>query len=443
MSTQLWSFALQWSRVGINAALFLVATRFLTLAEIGLFATAFAPIRLSQGLHRAGVSESVIILGKHQTRLNALFILSGLSGLGLSILFGVIGHVTAVPALLALSVIPLLNGLGAVSEGLLRRALRLRALALRTMVVQTLAAVFAVWLLINGWGIWALVGFAMINALGACLLTILLARWSPTEVPRFANVVPLVPKVTQIAARDLISAAQIPLALMAIGMTLGLSAAGAFQIATRIYNLIDALTLSPLRFIALPQLAQDTLGSRHRFAEHLARVAWLSSWIWAVVLLFAPELLTVFLNTGHANAAAPILRALAGLGLCSALTMPVNQALTARLQTGLVLNRAILMLCLGTTLLLPALMISPAICALALSIAAILINLWYVQRALPRLYLTSSDLISAAPPLFAASLSCCLVLATPSLPMVAQIFFGTVVYISLIALLPKPHLRFA
>ncbi len=443
MSTQLWSFALQWSRVGVNAALFLVATRFLTLAEIGLFATAFAPIRLSQGLHRAGIAESVIILGRHQTRLNALFVLSCLSGVGLCFVFGLLGHLASIPALLILSIIPLLNGLSAVSDGLLRRTLRLRALALRTMGVQSIAAAIAFWLLIYDWGIWALVSFAVINAFGACLLTILLARWRPTEMPRFANVVLLMPNTTQIAARDLIGAAQIPLALMAIGMTLGLPAAGAFQIATRIYNLIDALTLSPLRFIALPQLAQDRLGSRHRFAAHLARAAWLSSWIWAVVLLFAPELLSILLTTDHANAAAPILRALAGLGLCSALTMPLNQALTARLQTGLVLNRAILMLCLGTLLLFPALMISPTLCALALSIAAVLVNLWYLQKALPRVFLDTSDLIAAAPPLFAAGLACGLVLTTPNLPIVAQMLCGTVVYVSLVAVLPKPHLRAA
>ncbi|WP_317056589.1 oligosaccharide flippase family protein [Roseovarius rhodophyticola] len=442
MSTQLWSFGLQWSRVGINAALFLVATRFLTLAEIGLFATAFAPVRLSQGLHRAGISESVIVLGKYQTRLNALFALSCLSGVGLTFIFGVIGHFAAIPALIALSAIPLLNGISAVPEGLLRRGLRLRALALRTIFIQSLAAVIALGLLIYDLGIWALVSFAVINALGNCLLTAYLARWSPSGWPTFAKVVLLLPKVTQIAARDFIGAAQMPLALMAIGMMLGLQSAGAFQIAARIYNLIDALTLSPLRFIALPQLAQDTLRAKQRFAQHLAHAAWLSSWIWAIVLLFAPEILGIVLEPEHAGATAPILRALAGLGFCSAVIMPVNQALTARLETTLVLHRAILTLCLSTALLLPALMVSAEICALALSIAAMFTGLWYVRRALPRLSLTSSDLSAAIPPLFAAGLACFLVLTTPNLPMLAQILCGTLVYTSLFALLPKPHLRF-
>ena len=58
-----WSFVLSWSRVGINAALFLAATRVLTLAEIGMFATAFAPIRLLQAVQKAGVSDAVVLFG--------------------------------------------------------------------------------------------------------------------------------------------------------------------------------------------------------------------------------------------------------------------------------------------------------------------------------------------------------------------------------------------
>ncbi|WP_338549489.1 oligosaccharide flippase family protein [Roseovarius phycicola] len=441
MSTQFWSFGLQWSRVGINAALFLIATRFLSLTEIGLFATAFAPIRLSQGLHRAGIAETVIILGKHPWRLNGLFVVSTALGLFLAVVFASIGYLTATPTLIALAIIPLLNGLGAVSEGLLRRNLRLRALALRTAIIQSVAALSALGLLAAGFGIWALIGFAVLNAFGTCLLNCMLARWVPTRLPRFADVTPLLPKVAQIAARDIVGAAQMPLALLAVGLTLGLPAAGAFQIATRIYNLIDALTLSPLRFIALPQLAQDTVGSRLRFVEHLSRAAWLASWVWAIVLLFAPDLLGLLLTHEHASATAPILRAFAGLGLFSALTMPLNQALTVRLQTSLVLQRAIVMLCLGALLLLPALTVSPTACALALSAAAFIVNLWYIPTALPRLYLNFKDLSVAGSPLLAAGLAICLILITPNLPMIAQLACGTLIYLCLVALLPKPNMR--
>ena len=61
MSQTVWSFFLHYARVGIGAGLFLLATRFLTLSEIGLFATAYAPIRLAQGMHKAGSAEGCVI----------------------------------------------------------------------------------------------------------------------------------------------------------------------------------------------------------------------------------------------------------------------------------------------------------------------------------------------------------------------------------------------
>ena len=45
VSTGLWAIALQWARLGSAALLLLLAARFLSLAEIGLFAVVFAPVR--------------------------------------------------------------------------------------------------------------------------------------------------------------------------------------------------------------------------------------------------------------------------------------------------------------------------------------------------------------------------------------------------------------
>ena len=121
--------------------------------------------------------------------------------------------------------------------------------------------------------------------------------------------------------------------------------------------------------------------------------------------------------------------------------MPINQALTARSHTGLVLHRAIAMLCVGTALLLPALLHTPIACALALSCAALLINTWYINLALPRLGLSMSDLSAAAPPLIAAVIVVLTVLLTPSLPLLAQMICGTFLYFGIDTLLRDPQMR--
>ena len=438
MSAQIWSFVLGWSRVGINAALFLAATRVLDLAEIGLFATAFAPIRLSQGIHKAGISDAVIVL-RRARRLNALFVLSAGSGAFISALMAILGALFS-PMLIALSLIPLLNGTCAVSEGILRQRLALRTLALRTLAAQSTAATIAVWMLANGWGIWALAGFAVLNAALNCALSITLARWRPGTLPSWKNLTLIWPKTTEITGRILLSTSQLPLAQLAIGLTLGPVAAGAFQIATRMLELIDSLTLSPLRYIALPHLSRTAdLGRDLRV--HLWHSAGLAAWIWGGILVAAPDVLTLAVGPEHSPSATPVLRMLAFLGFQSAMLMPLTQALMAQGHTTLILKRAMLSLAMGTALLIPALFISVTVAAASLSIAAAITALWFTHRAVITLHLRIWDLSPALRPLLASVAMCAVLLVCQPMLLLPQIAFGTSIYLGVLTLSQRHQRR--
>ncbi|WP_339637281.1 oligosaccharide flippase family protein [uncultured Sulfitobacter sp.] len=427
MSPRFWSFALQWSRVGINAGLFLIAARFLSLAELGAFATAFAPIRLTQGLHKAGIGESVIILAPRQRRRDALFAMSLGGGIALSLGFAGLGAALDAPLLIALSVIPLLNALGAVSEGILRRDLHLRALALRSMFSQSIAAALAVWMLSIGSGPWALVTFAATHAATNAALSCHLAGWRPKSLPKWRYQRRLAELVIEISARDFLSAALFPLMQLATALVFGLPAAGAFQIATRILSLIEALTLSPLRFLALPQLRQLSAPQRATvLPTHLRLTATRGLWVWGATLLAAPQALALLIGPAPAGPATPILVALAGFGLLSALLMPINQALIAAGHTRLMLQRAALLLPLCCTF--AAFSLTPTALAASISLAAFLTALWHLNRALPRLGLTASALSPLAPPLCAAAAVAALFALLPPLPVPAQIVFGSALY---------------
>jgi len=440
MSPRAWSFVLSWSRVGINAALFLAATRVLTLAEIGLFATAFAPIRLMQGVQKAGLSDAVVMFGNRAHRWPALLALSLALGTVLTTTFALIGAALS-PMLLALSIIPLLTAIGAVPEGILRHRLALRALALRTLGAQLTAAALALWLLSQGYGPWSLVAFALANATLTNTLSVLLARWHPGSLPHVRNMSLILPKTTQIAARTLLTTGQMPLAQLAIGLTLGAAAAGAFQIATRMLELIDALTLSPLRYIALPQLAR-ALDIGHAVHTQTRRAAALAAWVWGGTLAATHPILAVAVGPGHAATAKPVLQALAALGLMSALMMPLTQALTAKGHTGLLLHRAAITLTLSAALLIPATQHSATACALALTLAGATGHLWLLHRGLPRLHLSLTDLAPALPALLAGTTMVTVLWAAGPLPLTAQIALGTALYVGLIALtrLPKRSL---
>lgn len=428
MRLHFWSFCLQWSRVGSNVLLFLVATQFLSLSEIGLFATAFAPIRLTQSLHRVGIVETVVILGRDETRYDALFALSVGFGIALSLLFAMVAGLTNTTALFLLSLVPIANGFSAVSEGILRKKLKVQTLAIRTAIAQMLAMAVALALLLTGAGIWALVLFAVLNACITAVLSFYLANWRPKQSNTSQQMSVLLPTVMKISMKDLLGSAVLPMAQLMIGLFLGLSVAGAFQIATRIYNLIDALTLSPLRFVALPDLARRNRPLRVKIKRQLSFSAWLAVWVWVVTLIFANDLLALVLRSDHAIAAAPILKALAGFGLCSAFMMPINQALTARNQTLLVLKRAVVMLITSLLLLAPSLSISVTACALALSSGAVLTSVWYIRVSLPILRLSYSDLFVAVLPVAAASLVALCTLFAPTWNVVLQICLGTLLY---------------
>jgi len=400
MSVRGWSFVLQWSRVGVNAALFLVATRFLSLAEIGLFATAFAAFRMTQGFHKAGIVETIVVRGTTQMRLETLFALSVGTGLGLSLVFAAVGLSSSQPLVLTMALIPFANGLGAVSEGLLRRRLNIRALAIRTAAVQSAAALGALWILTLGYGVWALVFFAVANATLAAFVSIALARWRPRRLGDKRLLPSLVRPIWQITARDFAGSGLLPVTQLAVGGVLGLTAAGAFQIATRMLGLLDALTLAPLRFVALPQLAKA--GVTHlaaNFATHMRATVGLAAWVWAGTWIAAPDILTLAVGAEHADAATGPLRALCLFGMTAAVLMPVNQALTARGHAGLVLTRTFVKCALAAAFVLPALWVSPIMVAHALSAGAILSGIWYLGRALPTLGLTFEALLPALRPL--------------------------------------------
>ena len=427
MSPRFWSFALQWSRVGINATLFLIAARFLSLAELGAFATAFAPIRLTQGLHKAGIGESVIIHAPRQRRRDALFAISLASGCALSLGFVCIGIALDALLLTALSAIPFLHGLSAVSEGILRRDLHLRALALRSMASQSIAAAMAVWMLSTGSGPWALVAFALTSAGMNTFLDCHFAGWRPKSLPKWQYQRRLTELIVEISARDFLNAALFPLMQLATALVFGLPAAGAFQIATRMVSLIEALTLSPLRFLALPQLRQLSVSERAAVLPSQLRLSGtLGLWIWGVTLLAAPQALALLIGPVPAASAAPILTALAGFGLFTALLMPINQALIAAGHTRLMLQRAALLLPLCCTF--AAFSPTPTALAASISIAAFLTALWHLTRALPRLGLTVSALTPLALPLCAAAAVTALFALLPPLPLPAQLFLDSALY---------------
>jgi O-antigen/teichoic acid export membrane protein len=360
LSDTAWASAVQWSRVGIGGIFFLIAARTLPLADIGAFGAAAAPLRLLQVIHKGGIEDAAVTTPPQDApALAALHRLSLISGVAATLvtlaLAPLLDRLTpgANVALLAtaLAATSLAHGVAAVPDGILRRTGRFRALALRTLLGQTVAAAIGLTALALGLGVWSLVLFTLAQAAIAALVALAMAGWPPGPSGPLG---PAITRAAPLAARVLSGALVQPLLQVAIGATAGLAAAGVWQIATRVLSLLEAVTLVPLRFVALPRLAAgkadlDTL---------LTAAALAATWVMGGTALAAPAMVLAVLGSDGTVVITPLrllcLTAIAGAG-----TAMLNQSLIAADARAHVLRIAItgaaaaLALGLGTLTLVP------------------------------------------------------------------------------------------
>jgi O-antigen/teichoic acid export membrane protein len=433
-----WSVLLQWSRFGTNAVVFLIAARFLSLKEFGAFATAFGAIKLAQGFHKSGISEAVVIKKASALRLNTLFALSSISGV---ILAG--GYLTfaawfgANSTFLFLAIVPVVLGFSAISDGLLRKRLNIRGLALRTFFSQIIAASIALIALRLDAGATALVIFTVLNVVLSGTLSIIMAGWYPTKFPSLRDVRLTLKTVLQIAGRDSLNSGILPLSQITIGIFIGLPEAGAFQIATRILSMIDALTLAPLRYLILPKFAVLKVHSTFKSEIHknLKLTVSCACWVWFGLASSTIQVLELVVGAEHATTVTPILHGLIPLGFSTALAMTFTQALMARGETHLVLKRAVITFGVSLLLTLFALGIShqPTSFAIALSSANLVVLAWFLKEASSRLSFPIYGFTRIFPPIFAGIIMF-LSIYQMAFPLGGQIIAGTLVYVLTLSL---------
>lgn len=337
----IWSIILQWSRLGLHTLVFLILARWLSLAEIGAFAVAFAPVNLLQHVQRAGFSETVVQGPKAPgSSTDTIFWMSAAFGLVMSIcVFGLSFAIAPIMKseasgtyLAAMAVIPALIGAAAVPEGLLRQRLEIRTLAIRTTASLTIAGLVAIWLGHSGYGGWALTAFAIVNAVVSSVLVIMLVGWTPGGGPRLDDARKALPVLAAISGRGLASQATMPLLQLMVGAGLGPAAAGAFQIAQRFLTLAATATLSPLRFATLPvfvRVRDDADRLRRTVVKTAGLISLVSAPLYFGLLAVAPILVPLAVGETNGPPSVPVLQALLLVGGHAGLFPVFTQALTA------------------------------------------------------------------------------------------------------------------
>jgi O-antigen/teichoic acid export membrane protein len=405
-----WSVALQWGRFGIAAVVFLLIARWLSLAEIGAFATVAAPVRFLQVLHRVGITDSVVIAQTTENprrNTDALFVISGLVALlCMAALFACAwlsrywfaANDTLGPMLVILALVPLFNGFAAVPEGILRHDLRIKALALRTIGVQSVAAIVAIIAARAGAGPWALVLFLVVNAAIAAPVAWALARWKPETLPDRARLRQVTAGFLNLSGQALLANALQPLLQLGVSLYLGMSDAGAFQIALRFLGLLDALAIAPLRFLALPLLVAQ-VKSAGQIGASVLRGLRLTGLIASLVYLgaasVAPIILSIFVGADHAVKSAVLLQIFCVFGLANASSMVLMQAFIATGQANLALRRTALQFVLTALFAWPAFGHSVTATAVSAAFAACIVAGVVLANAPKRFALDRSKAVQA------------------------------------------------
>ena len=327
-----WMAMGNWLEQAFNFLIFVLLARLLGAEIFGYVAMAAAVVILCEFLVRESLTEYLISAEtENQGHTDAVFwCLMGL-GVGLYLALvaaaGMISQFYGQPAVksiiqvLALSV--LFVALGAVPASLLRRRMRFRSLAVRAVAGVLAGGLVAIWMALNGYGVWSLVGQRIVQVLVNTVLAWFAVSWRPhlrASWPHVREIMGMGRTVLLLRGAQ-IARIQIPMAL--IGALLGPVALGLFSLAWRLVEIASFLVSTPMRMVSQSAFATQ-LRRGQSGGPMLVEISRLSGWIALPALLGLSVLAEpiVMLMFGEAwLGAAPILTIIALVGAYQAIEM--------------------------------------------------------------------------------------------------------------------------
>ncbi len=299
-----------WTRQAATLLLYVVAARVLTPDQIGIFALANAIILIFEYSVYDAISESVVQRADLSPgHFGAAVALS--AGLAALIVLGSWQGAAPLGAALGAPEIalylPLMGApvallcLSSAHAGALRRAARFDTIAKLAAFAAITAVATGVLLLLAGAGLMGLMAYFATEKLILTLGTIWLARREPIRRCRAAELRALLPYATAISIQRAAFYARGQTDRLVIGVVWGTGVLGAYQIAARIFDSLQAALLAPISklfFVSYTraQLAPETLreifGRSLRAATLLLFPAFLGISAVAhetIILLFGPQ----------------------------------------------------------------------------------------------------------------------------------------------------------
>lgn len=327
-----WMAAGNWIEQAFNFGIFVLLARLLGAEAFGLLAMAAAFVILCEVLVRESLTEYLVSSETPRPgHLNGAFwMLLGLGSLlsgGLFLVAGLIGSIygeaTVTVLVKGLSITVLVVALGAVPTAILRRELRFKSLAVRAVSGVVAGGVIAIWMALNGYGVWSLVAQRVVQVTTNAILAWIAVRWRPSL------------QITRVEARDILhfgsqvlslraaEIARVQVPLVIIGAVLGPTTLGLFSIAWRLVEIGSFLIMTPIRMVSQSAFAALRRGGENS-SKLLVDILRLSGMIGlpafcGLAILAAPVLSVLFGDKWLL--AAPILTIIAIVGAYQSIEM--------------------------------------------------------------------------------------------------------------------------
>jgi O-antigen/teichoic acid export membrane protein len=250
------------------------------------------------------------------------------------------------PLFAALSLTFAVTALGTTQRALLTREMNFRALELRLMAASFLAGMLGIALAVAGYGAWAIIGQQVAAAAASTALLWVFSPWRPRFVFSAASLRRLAGFSGNVFGTRLLFYFNRSSDNLLVGRVLGAGSLGAYNLA---YNVM----LAPLNRLGWP-VAEVLFPAFSRMQDEPERMA--SAWVrvnrlvgaFTVpatlgLVIVAPEFVTAVLGARW-EAAEPVIRLLAWVGLLQSLGTLNSAILQARDRTGTLLRYAVVAL---------------------------------------------------------------------------------------------------
>lgn len=279
--------ALFWSLLDVGGSqgfaflLYVILTRILSPAEYGVFALSVAIVAMANVVLYQGFADALIQRedADEDARSTAFWVNMALGCTLGTAIFLAAQPIAALfrepslgPVLEAMAVLCPLRALVSVHQALCRREMRMAVFAIRAFAAYAVGGAVGVVLALQGWGVWSLVICQLVQAAIIAAVTWASVRWVPrlrfsrtafAEIAAFGR---------HFMAAGLLAAAAEKIDSIVIGLVLDATAVGYYNLALKVLQAVQFVTLAPLAQIIMPVLSRLVADRAAFRAEHVRLV---------------------------------------------------------------------------------------------------------------------------------------------------------------------------